>query len=58
MSAPSRLTDNDHSALHEAAALIQTVCDRHPHEMRLPIFDHLHHALREIGVIEQLLDAA
>jgi anaerobic glycerol-3-phosphate dehydrogenase len=58
MSAPARLTANDHAALHEAAALVQAVCDRHPHEMRLPIFDHLRTALREIGVIEALLDAA
>jgi hypothetical protein len=58
MSAPARLTTNDHAALHEAADLVKAVCDRHPHEMTLPILDHLHHLLREIGVIEQLLDAA
>jgi hypothetical protein len=53
-----KLSPNDHAALHEAAALVKTVCDRHPMEMTGPILTHLAHLVREITVIETLLDAA
>lgn len=52
------LSLNDHAALHEAADLVKTVCDRHPLQMTMPILSHLQYLLREIGVIEALLDAA
>jgi hypothetical protein len=53
-----RLTKDDHADLHKAATLVNEVCDRHPMEMTGPILTHLSHLIREIGVIETLLDAA
>lgn len=52
----SKLTANDKAALHEAAALVKGVMDRHPLEMKATIIVVHQKLLRDLDVIEHLFE--